>query len=759
MNTAVWKICLPVLLTLFSISHLSCGKSPSLPSGAEGCVPPSAPAGALIKCPVSELGFSEDCTIFVSGTPVEATYLEEEGKVQFNVPSTLPGSKEILFQCGANDAVSIQNDFMVEMPGLPSSDQNEDPEKPSAPSPSGEACQDGPCVEGGIEGSQETPQPLPECFENADCGGEKVCEDNSCVPAPPPAPLEVAFVTTGSSKTEALHSTKLGLIRIKWKIQGGGNLQNAYIYGPFNRSSATEGCGKEFKRGKKTYLAVNPNGGEIIKGSPNYSLYQKYLTGETCDANSDNCQGFVPEEGDLTTCKIDLKDLGLGGLFYTRIHETARFVLAAQTEDGTWTFAEKEFEAPEPTIVASKVEISNSEPEVDIQFDYTNAREMPQVLGCTPVENQSPPSPPLPNGSGIFMTRCKFQLNEGNWTFFVNVSGIESTVAEKFEMSCGEPEITFTNGALTEAGSGKLLCAAMEEGWWNDCDKAGEIKFIGHTWRSCTVKKFTGDGQSLLSQNSQTVPWVRDLEMKAFDEGESCGNLYGKILDASSLPSGVSVTEGGKLEVTATLPRNHQCSRYQFGVRGSSGEEIVQVQKSFPYEAFLKVEGPFYDPNDLGKGSKFNGWVTDACQYDWPSDTCNDYDGSSCSSTSEDNGMWDLEDSCSNKGKLHPRISTWKITARHCKTIKTNCEEIIHTTVLDDGVEDSYTTINGTIQGWQSGIQCTLSCQFHTPDLNGNQVTSVNYNDEPCEPKKCVVIYKKYDLGGVIYSEAKPVGN
>jgi hypothetical protein len=226
--------------------------------------------------------FEEGCVCFGAEIPVPCR-LTPTGDLEVTMPPRT-GKVDITFACGAGGPKTIAEDFLVKIP------------EPKEETP--------PVVTPPIVDGSPTPPPAP--------------------PAPPaPTPLTVSLDV---DLTEVP-----GVLKISYNFQGGGNLAEAYLYGPFNRTALDAGCGKEGTR----YLAVNPPeaaGGDLLDGSPNATTFADYLTGDLCDPAKGNCLNYIQAAGEPLSCRINLENRV--GYFYTRMYQKSFRVAVAGKEAG-----------------------------------------------------------------------------------------------------------------------------------------------------------------------------------------------------------------------------------------------------------------------------------------------------------------------------------------------------------------------------------------------------------------------------------------
>lgn len=349
------------------------------------CGPENAGEGDAVTCTVDG-GFKPDCTVFVGSTPVDAAFKSEKETISFTLPSVSADRVEISYQCGSRPARTLQKDFAVHHRSEPACEGGR-----CAPSPDANAAPQTPCSAGsgcpsvpegvGTEPAGEGEEDEVIVPDEADPPPAPPAPPAQPPPAPPPPrpePLEVSFIR-GAGHTEALNETKLGLVRIEWDIRGGGDLREAFIRGPFNRKGSHEGCGIVNGR----YLAVKSDGSDFEGNEPNFLRDRLYMTGQVC--TSHNCRGFNERSGGPAICKIDLKEIGDHGVFYTRSFErNGRFVLVAQAQDGRWAEeASIEVEAPAPELTCEFREFLRNEETFTVSVSGSYL-ETVSIRGCSP---------------------------------------------------------------------------------------------------------------------------------------------------------------------------------------------------------------------------------------------------------------------------------------------------------------------------------------------------------------------------------------
>ncbi len=732
----------PFLIPILFLAACGTGEGND-PSGPTGCDVDNARPGETVVCAVT--GFEEDCTVLLGSKPVEASFDEERGEIEFTIPgSFLPGPREISFQCGADEPVTISKQFSV----TPT-------EKPG--------------------------QVKAECEDNTDCPGGLVCEGGSCIVPPettpilpggfnrpriieprgdvrvaphtfPPAALgpfqggsggAVAPELKVAVKTEALHDKRLGLIRIDWEIHGGGRIQKAYLYGSFNRFSSEDGCGLEGKR----YLAVNPSGGEIVyevrdAGESTYERYQEYVEGEKC-RGEENCPGFgehfdpyLSSHG-LPICRIDLAGLGDKAGFFTRmIEDGLKFVLAVQAGDGTWKTAEGIFKAPKPEIEDVQVELDKAQPTFHVRFSYRNALYL-SVLGCGSSEGlpKRDQDGAVDRSSGdVNLISCPLAKNS---TLIITADGLDPQdfKTETYRVECGAPELIFSNGGYSEDG-------------------AGDVQLYGRVKRRCDVKKKV-EGGTFEEVKTQEVPWVKTLLLIA-DESvgnrANCGAIgitLDNILnnpdhepgDCREVSRPYQMTGDGKddLRIYCSLldhieidgseaviqypfARGHNCTHYKFSVLDLDGKEYSR-SLDLPYQPDFKVERQA-PPETL------YAYTYDSCNHD--DESCGDYDccrpsdGCGCRHDSDD-GVWNCRD--------YRLQQFFTLTGRHIEFVDVRCEG----ETMDDGGKNlgmggynyykrvtfdpnSYAT--QVVSHWNTVSGEAVSCKFEAITYDGGRIVS-----------------------------------
>lgn len=700
----------------------SCGEG----SAPSNCDRSEGSPGETVTCSVK--GFQEDCTCFIGGVPTDCGLISE-GEVEMTIPPRT-GTVDITFACGAGDPRTIQKDFSVILPDQPAGPCEDDSDcddgqvcwegscitlgggdcAVDSDCPSGEVCVAGRCL---IQ--PEDPPDSTGCTSNADCPDGTVCDDGACVSPPPPGPLQVSFVETGTNKTEALHDTELGLIRIKWK-KTGEEPQQFYLYGPFNRRTDTEGCEKEGSR----YLAVNSGGNEIPDGSPNANTYRRYLAGETCDEAAGNCLGFTHNPGDATFCKIDLREVGVGGVFYTRFHtKNAKFVIAAQAQDGHWETDEAVFEAPAPEIDGISVTMMGDRPAVRVQFSYRYA----VLVGLDGCQSDIPLNMPnvdlegvLIDSDGSVNAACK--LTGPSKTFTMTVRGIDpsETLSEIYRVELGEPDLTLTNGTFYEAQTGTFLCAGNDSDWWKDCDRAGELELYARVRRPVTVLRKTG--ASFETVSTENVPWVGSMEIRAYgpNKVQGCGQAGPLTVPSSGeLPEGLE-RSGDQLKMIVRLRRDHGCTEYEaiatelgnnIFLNGGPGSSVYRVTASFPYE-------PYFEEISIPETLRRECSFTHECEYLALSQgACGDEgDADRCDNGGDGPGGCDTWD----HDVDYETVYRAQFRGRHLKGIRYVCygnrnEERFTSELEEDSYQEQILELKGEDEG--RVIVCNLTVTFY----------------------------------------------
>ncbi len=559
---------------IFLLFLAGCGSGdPSSDEKTGSCDVSKASPGETISCSVAGLGFSDDCIVFFGTMPVEVNFDDEEETIEWIIPRTGQGPRDITFQCGDDEPTTIKRGFVV----IPPESGGDSPIPPP---------QDPPVTYNPTPPPQDPPAP----------GGiSPGPEGGNLIPPPQDPPvqdvtdLKISFVTSGSDKTEALHDKKLGLIRVHWKIEGGGALQQAYLYAPFNRRSGDTDCGKT---ADGRHLAVNPppSAAEIADDSPNAEKFEAYLTGTACTGDSD-CQDYTKQfVGDLGTsvCRINLTELANNGIregvFYTRmLIDPFKVVLLARSEGGTWDTKVKEFQAPEAEILNPKVEVSQDQPSrIDVAFDFENAFSKPYVKGIGCVTDQVSQQN---EGAGHYKGHCQLKIPQTN-EVNLRVDGIPGVSYNfnvdslYYDVFCGKPELTITEGGFYIKPKGDELQT-------ND-DGAGFIELLGGVTRTCTVIDKAKE-----TYETTEIPFVQKMEIKGTGNGSSNGSSScGKsgpimIPMLGPLPKEATVSNG-KMTVTTRLPRNHQCTDYTFSVTDFDGKKTEEILR-LPYTPIFKV--------------------------------------------------------------------------------------------------------------------------------------------------------------------------
>ncbi len=737
----------PFLFGFVFLAACSSGGDRGETGSATSCGVNAAQPGETVVCSVED--YREGDTCFIGGTPVPCGR-NADGDLEITIPNTLFGEDlEISFQGGSGERRTIVPSFDI-IP--PPSEEIDPPTSPGGEPSPGPAPQPDP-----------EPQPQPEPEPQPEPPPE---------PAPPPVPLQVSC-----DETRTMHNTRLGLVEVHCRVEGGGELRNEYIYLPGNRTSFDSNldnpCGKT---ADGRYIVVSPDGHEVLEDTrPNsvFNRYRGYLEGTLCRESEGNCHGFRSGESSDTEetsgdsqirfrsylqqaqlnqlarlirpapfCRIDLQ--GREVHFYTRMLEGPfRMVLAAQGEDGAWVVETKVFEAPRPSITSSSVSVDDSRPKVRVEFQYSNVIERPSIEGCIPsnVTLQA-------NGTGFYLGYCPLGSAK---VIKPAVRGIGSFNQEEevYNVICGGLTYSLTQGALYKEGTDSMVCTASTDDWWKECHHKGDLSLEGRVSRTCTVKKKEGD--AFQGKGTFSVPWAKDMVIEAREPtgdprgGRVCGTSNLKtIVPEAPLPEEV-VKEGGQLKLRVRLPRNHNCSVYEFLVHDLDEFEHSYphyLTKRFSYQPVLKIRDLQYS----GAGGVYPG---NFCNYNYPEDDCDKCaGGSSCATTS-----CLAEGSCSNKGSLRPNNLTWLVEeARNCKRLSLSCfrgDEIVASDLseleIDGSFEDTdrfglYRAKVKTISERQrsEGRQCVVACEAFDPWLLD---AAEMYSYGACQSRWCVVTY------------------
>ncbi len=421
-NSIIVSVC---LWTVLGAALAGCGGGGSAklegePTGLGACTPASASPGATVVCEAK--GITEDCTVFFGGKPVAFVYHPENETVEFTVPPSLPGDKDIHAQCGDSGVKVIEKNFNV--PGASSGEGAGDipPADGGTGTTGGEVIvpEGTPPGTGGATTGGELPPPDADADGVADasdaCPGTvsgTTVDSTGCPPAPP-APTGATI--NSFNVTKVTSGAEMNTVKIDWNFSGA---KAAYVWGDFNREVADAGLAvsEQCKLVGTRHLVTGPDGKKLNTGSELYNNNLPFLEGVLCDnasaSKDDDCKsvsatashfGRSLEERDLYSvqlelreqiiqdytlekkgtltevmpflplfveetnpnCRIDLTkadaSLITTAAIYTRpLAQHGQFCLAAQGADDSWTVKCKTNEAPEASLSVTTAQLTIKE--------------------------------------------------------------------------------------------------------------------------------------------------------------------------------------------------------------------------------------------------------------------------------------------------------------------------------------------------------------------------------------------------------------
>ncbi len=450
-----------------------------LEEGDTACFIPQTAAGDPHACPFpAALETSED----------------QDGALSLTVPSKLP-SGDYLIRIARVDHFGGAKNFSV-LPRTGDPDPSTFGTPPDSSHPSGSPVSGDVIIPTGGAGSGGT---------------------DTTGPTPPPATPQNPDVSLEG--TQAKHDQRLGLIQIQYAIQG--TFKEVYLYGPLTGGAD---CSAN--------LVVNPNGSDLIPGSPNYDLYKDQFSGDVCDATG-NCHGYTPPSPPgPVNCRIKIE--GASGTLYTRMYQKdVTYTLVGVLADDSVKVATKSFTAPEPTL-SPRVQILPSAPYIAVGFDFANAASDPTFTlstlgGCT----EDPANPKRihrgSNGAGTFDDRCLIHSLEE--TITLTVPGLGSTKTQVLKVTLGAPSVSLQKGDVTCDTQHASIPQA-------DCP--GTLTLRGKVERTYQVTD-TATSNVLVSGNA---PWVKLMKLSVKTKNNLMHDPSYALLqtvDASSLNGGEKI--------------------------------------------------------------------------------------------------------------------------------------------------------------------------------------------------------------------------
>ncbi len=692
-----------IIAVFFLLLSAGCGSS----NGSSGTGSASKDLNAAPDCasgaevvrggsvPISVDQCEKDCTGFfhpLSGSaPDSFAFLCDSVQGGVTVPNLPSGDYAVT--CGAKDGatISLCKIHLSPVTASQGATGNTGPAgPPSPPTPecaadsdciAGKKCQGGSCVE-----VVAPPSPPPfVCHADGDCPSGQVCKpDGSCAVPPPPLPATAKFVVTGPDATGKVVSptARFNAIRLNYKIE---NADQAYIYGPFNRTVADSDCVLTGTR----YLVTTDVGNDVTTVMPNWATeYKKFAEGEKCDTSTDNCKNYAPTAGEGRICKIDLTAAGLAGVFYTDLLvPQGKFILAAHGKDGVWTFDEKDFDIPAPSVSNIKVGLtSEREPKATLSFDYLNASAI-AVTGCTTAE---PPAPPLPlDGQGSYLRNaCAFTPSSPP-QFTIAATGAGGSDTKTYKLVCGGIQAKLQEGGYytTERGTTP-----------QDLDLSGYISMVGRFSRSCWVEEKAGSVFHKVSGSDVTIPGAKKM---TFYPSSNPFGFWGTVSFDLTDPK-VDVKAGEAISGSVLMTRNYYSTQWILIIDDYDGSHVTAPQK---------IDKPFNVRFDVIDGTWWgscSGTNHHSCKYVGFSG-CN-------SDITWDNECW-YEYGSTDYGI--------RFQARHVKDIRVNCPDgLDHDVFFDANDPRSYDWQYFELKGHQSNTD--IECTFTAIGYDGKEAGTLN---------------------------------
>jgi hypothetical protein len=611
------------------------------------CSPDPVSSGGSVVCLIPSRNADDlsDCTFFVSKKgfrkiPIEADLAEGDDagttSVSFQVPLELTGDVDLLVGCGVNFKTLAKLNVSS---GYETGTTDEDV---IGPAPSGGTMLDGADTMILPSGPATTPvAPAPSTGDSV--GTPAVTPTPATPPAPAATPVPAAPVslTVSISGSLAAHPAQPGAAHLTGQIQGGGTRRAAYIYGPF----APDGHCDQI-------LAIDPSGGDLNPGSPNFIRYQNYV-GVTCDATAGNCEGFSATTSDgmpaPINCRIDLDQANGSVDFYFRLSQArSEVVLVATAEDGTLLTGRTTVVAPAAYLSNIQINISQAAPEFVVTYSSANAISAPVVTGCHPTATPSTPG----------QAHCALEIGANVTVAATGIGGSRAT--ETYRIECADPQVELKRLSFTAtAGTSSVtdLCEVSESNWSRTCNAPGELELQGEVYRNCEVKKQASDG-SFQTVSSASVPWVGQVKLTEV-AGGACTTDNDVWLDVTP-----DMVHGGRARIVKRLKRTHECTHYAFSVKAEDGHETTQEERapyqgsfrllaesSYQFEKLSDVSGP-YCPQ--GYQTSVGSTAPDGGRY--------------CGNSESSRSRYLCRDSS-------PKGASFKVTwsGRHLKSIRYSC--------------------------------------------------------------------------------------
>lgn len=453
----------PVVICLLLALLLGCDEkgNPAQPGGVAN---PSgnAPVGG-ISCPDKGLigetihcqipNFTKNCLLFLGGDPIAINLVvgtipgaPDAEVVEFSIPNTNVGVKKLEFACNGGALQTVVDAFEV------------------------------------LAAAGGNPPPI---------GG----------PGNPEAEPSIAFTkelgVPGSTFSYCLDAqSRMTTCVFTTDIRGRDQLRQAYMYGPFNRQTKDESCGKVGNRYLLTKLTQN--GSENL-AQGEQPIFDPYLEGERCSEAAGNCHGFVEREGQPPYCKILLPS-GAPANFYTKRHQKeTTFYLAGEKQDGTWLTDSITFSARDPNILSVNFEQDVNGPKVNVTVHYEDVLTM-GIPGCTPLARTTfDEDGDLDSSAGTARFSCPIDRLQGNLNVLsFGMGRLPDLSAPSFTFQLGPVEVA----SLSEELEHGHQCA--DQFVWPHC--AGDISLRATVSRPLIVSNAAGE----IIANLQTQ-WVKKL--------------------------------------------------------------------------------------------------------------------------------------------------------------------------------------------------------------------------------------------------------
>ncbi len=669
---------------------------------------------------------------------------------------TLPaqtGTGDLIWRRGTEGPFVIARNFQI-VPGAASTCSSD------TDCGAGQTCSAGTCSAGGggeIRPSDSTPgATTPTCVDDADCASGRVCHSGSCVagttPTPTPTSCHADSECTGGNVCRSDHTCGVreasstpttfgvsldgsdairdlyGFAHVNYQIQGGGTLRAKYVYFPTSRADCSETVTGTTHEG----LVTDPNGHALVEGAPVYATYHPYNSGTACVEADGNCRDWHPDaHRSATFCRVELS--AASGTFYVKLAWPGKYTLVAQGEDGTWRSTTHEFTLERPSFSGVSVTVSDREPKIELQANATHTVQRLAVMGClvtTMVNDVSS------DGRASITGSCPFQKDATVSIVAMAMGDTADNVLQQYRIHCEAPQPNLRlGGEIYAPGArdpgGVLSCSGTSlDHWWESCNTPVDLTFYASVTRACTVSKLMDDG-SWHDESSVTVPWVRDLQVKAFAPVGTRGG-YGppEECGAGDVVTSITTTPIGPVR----LGRTHHCTQYAIVGHDTDGSlfQSDPSLKSFPFPPHLSLEGGA-DPMDRGwtaAVSHYNSeWQNAACQY------TPDHNGGA-------GGGWPGGNQCDNTdnwGTLYARRYHWNWSnAQNCKRLYSTCGHTISYPSETDGVA-TYQTRSGAIDDRQiaEGRNCQLVCESWDPVSYPDVSLPYGYSD--CDARICVM--------------------